>query len=900
MNILKTLILTLAFNLYVKAWSNDLDSNGDDVEIPIGIISDHNAEKLHKTFEYAITIANTGLGIPVIGKSEETNFGDSVQGYAQLCKFMQAGIGAIFGPSSRQTSSHLLTICDAKDVLYVYPHMSEHLEGFNLYPHPLDLARLLHDLIDIFEWTRFIFLYESSDYLSILNGLMSFYASDGPVINVLRYDLKLNGNYKAVLRRVRKSEDGQIVVVGSTSSVADLLRQAQQVGIINNKYSYIIGNLDFHTFDLEEYKYSEANITGIRMFSQNQLVVRNLISELGYNGYENDQIDNGSCPITLEMAMTYDAVQVFAETTKNLVYRPQPLNCSDRSNEVQRDGSTFRNYMRSINIRENTITGPIYFEGNIRKGYILDVVELQPTGIVKIGTWDERNNLTLLRPPPIDLSSEGDANSLVNKTFRVLISVPNKPYASMVESHKKLIGNNQYEGYGIDLIKELAAKLGFHYIFMNGGSDYGSFNKTTNVTTGMMKEINEGRAELAITDLTITSEREEIIDFSIPFMNLGIAILYIKPQKAPPELFSFMDPFSDEVWIYLGLVYIGISFCFFILGRLSPTEWDNPYPCIEEPEELENQFTLNNSFWFTTGAFLQQGSEIAPKSLSTRTLASIWWFFTLIILSSYTANLAAFLTVENPSGLINNVEDLANNEGGVEYGAKLTGSTRNFFATSEHEVYKKMNEYMTQHPHLLFKTNQEGVEHVKSGSLYAFLMESTSIEYNIVRECNLMKIGDTLDEKGYGIAMVKNWPYRDKFNNALLELQEQGALARLKKKWWNEVGAGVCNKKTGNGNAEALNLNNLGGVFLVLGVGSGLSLVYGIVMWCIHIARKARYYEVPFGAAFLEECRIAVDFANNERILKTAQSVYSRSRNSLVSIDSIEMDPEIEDNSQSD
>lgn len=40
--------------------------------------------------------------------------------------------------------------------------------------------------------------------------------------------------------------------------------------------------------------------------------------------------------------------------------------------------------------------------------------------------------------------------------------------------------------------------------------------------------------------------------------------------------------------------------------------------------------------------------------------------------------------------------------------------------------------------------------------------------------------------------ILTDWPYRDKFNNALLELQEQGVLARLKNKWWNEVGAGVC------------------------------------------------------------------------------------------------------------
>ena len=37
-----------------------------------------------------------------------------------------------------------------------------------------------------------------------------------------------------------------------------------------------------------------------------------------------------------------------------------------------------------------------------------------------------------------------------------------------------------------------------------------------------------------------------------------------------------------------------------------------------------------------------------------------------------------------------------------------------------------------------------------------------------------------------------DWAYRDKFNNALLELQEQGVLAKMKNKWWNEVGAGIC------------------------------------------------------------------------------------------------------------
>lgn len=55
------------------------------------------------------------------------------------------------------------------------------------------------------------------------------------------------------------------------------------------------------------------------------------------------------------------------------------------------------------------------------------------------------------------------------------------------------------------------------------------------------------RADFAITDLTITAARQKAVDFTSPFMNLGITILYKKPTKQPPNLFSFISPFSYQV-----------------------------------------------------------------------------------------------------------------------------------------------------------------------------------------------------------------------------------------------------------------------------------------------------------------------------------------------------------------
>lgn len=62
-------------------------------------------------------------------------------------------------------------------------------------------------------------------------------------------------------------------------------------------------------------------------------------------------------------------------------------------------------------------------------------------------------------------------------------------------------------------------------------------------------------------------------------------------------------------------------------------------------------------------------------------VAGIWWFFTLIMVSSYTANLAAFLTVESMYQPIKNVKDLAS-QTAIKYGAKDGGSTINFFRVS--------------------------------------------------------------------------------------------------------------------------------------------------------------------------------------------------------------------------
>lgn len=74
----------------------------------------------------------------------------------------------------------------------------------------------------------------------------------------------------------------------------------------------------------------------------------------------------------------------------------------------------------------------------------------------------------------------------------------------------------------------------------------------------------------------------------------------------------------------------------------------------------------------------EPGSELMPKALSTRIIGGIWWFFTLIIISSYTANLAAFLTVERMDSPMDSADDIAK-QTKIEYGVVKDGATMTFF-----------------------------------------------------------------------------------------------------------------------------------------------------------------------------------------------------------------------------
>lgn len=99
------------------------------------------------------------------------------------------------------------------------------------------------------------------------------------------------------------------------------------------------------------------------------------------------------------------------------------------------------------------------------------------------------------------------------------------------------------------------------------------------------------------------------------------------PTSHQVRLFSFMNPLAIEIWLYVLAAYVLVSVTMFVVARFSPYEWNNPHPCHPGPEIVENQFSLSNSFWFTIGTLMQQGSDLNPKVC---VYVCVWWVFASI------------------------------------------------------------------------------------------------------------------------------------------------------------------------------------------------------------------------------------------------------------------------------
>ncbi|CAH8662097.1 unnamed protein product [Schistosoma haematobium] len=901
---------TLPSNLSTHPYNTILTRYSREVKsvIYIGVILTDEDRDTEKAFENGVQAANEVLGQsgtlssyqlePIIQFAPKDNVFVATQ---QACKILDRGIIALYGPSSTSLSQALLSLANRFGLPYVETH-------WNMIPRKTTYAIHLHPSIESYgiglyeyltqveKWKRMTLIYNKPESLLKFATLVNNFEG---ILKIKSWDENASGA-RAMMAELGSGLEKNFIVDIPSWQVTNFLVMAYVHNMTGFQYTFIFTDWDIAILDLSAFKIDVgARIKAVSIIPKVTSLDINKTPQpeiLPYkktleNIASSKDFSNGNP--TIQFSLIYDSLILLAHglstVTRTRPLLPQKLSC-ERPPGLWPLGLSLINAVKSVASETiRGLTSPFRFDKHgLRTLFDLTTLELTQGGFKPTGVWNIDERMKVAKQPAITLPKQLPK---IKGVVLKVTTIPDAPFMIPIkfDAYDRPLGTpDAWMGYCIDLLNHIASDVGFNYtVHITPDRQYGSGIDVGNGTifyNGIMGELIREEADMAVAGFTITYEREKLVDFSTPWMTLGGSILFTRPKSQKPSLFSFLQPLSPQVWLYVGFTYLAVCLCLFVAARLSPHEWTATHPCEEGGDTRKNQFTLLNSFYYNVSALLNQGTELAPHATSTRLLTGVWWFFALIIIATYTANLAAFLTVENMKSPIESAEDLANQEK-IKYGTLKSGSSRDFFRTSSLPTFKKMGEFMDKYPDATVSTTQEGIERVLQGN-YAFILESTWNEYYAQRDCRLTQVGTLLDSKGYGIGFPQGSPWRDPVSKSILKLQNAQILAKLKRIWWNEFNiTEPCSLLRESGKAPSpLGVEQVGGVFIVLLIGFFMGFAVSIIEFLVATRDQQK---TAVWRGMWKELKFATRCLTTSRRLRSDIPKLSRSRSSNRLISSV-------------
>uniref|UniRef100_A0A2K5IQE9 Glutamate receptor n=1 Tax=Colobus angolensis palliatus TaxID=336983 RepID=A0A2K5IQE9_COLAP len=398
-------------------------------------------------------------------------------------------------------------------------------------------------------------------------------------------------------------------------------------------------------------------------------------------------------------------------------------------------------------------------------------------------------------------------------------------------------------GFCIDLLIKLARTMNFTYeVHLVADGKFGTQERVNNSNkkewNGMMGELLSGQADMIVAPLTINNERAQYIEFSKPFKYQGLTIL-VKKEIPRSTLDSFMQPFQSTLWLLVGLSVHVVAVMLYLLDRFSPFGRFK----VNSEEEEEDALTLSSAMWFSWGVLLNSGiGEGAPRSFSARILGMVWAGFAMIIVASYTANLAAFLVLDRPEERITGINDprLRNPSDKFIY-ATVKQSSVDIYFRRQVEL-STMYRHMEKHN---YESAAEAIQAVRDNKLHAFIWDSAVLEFEASQKCDLVTTGELFFRSGFGIGMRKDSPWKQNVSLSILKSHENGFMEDLDKTW---VRYQECDSRS---NAPAtLTFENMAGVFMLVagGIVAGIFLIFIEIAYKRHKDARRKQMQLAFAA----------------------------------------------------
>ncbi|GMH41002.1 hypothetical protein BSKO_08912 [Bryopsis sp. KO-2023] len=356
-----------------------------------------------------------------------------------------------------------------------------------------------------------------------------------------------------------------------------------------------------------------------------------------------------------------------------------------------------------------------------------------------------------------------------------------------------------YSGYHIELFREAAAKIGLQ-----------NFTIKCLPFDEMLQDLLQGgkKCDIGAGAITLSTDRADRgIKFTHPTYRGSLGVL-IKAQVQQGSTWGFLKPLHWTVWLATGLTSLVVPIVVFAVDALANESNRNG---------RMRWGRMRVAVWESLSSLMQCGS-FTVRSQSARIIVLGYAFMILIIINTYVANLAAFLTITNIDSTVRSVSDLiGKNVGtGTVYMNRLrrNGIVADTFASSmKAQAARELQ---------LGQNNYDAV--VYDEPWITFVAATWG--------CDLLSLKETFEPFDYAYALPRsaNRILEEQFSRALVVLQEEGVMARLKDKF---VGIEISDCPTHGevSDTVAVRFNQLVGLWIVLGICFALSVVFLVGKW---------------------------------------------------------------------
>ncbi|KAJ0640339.1 putative periplasmic binding protein-like I [Helianthus annuus] len=691
-------------------------------------------------------------------------------------------VQAIIGPETYLQSKLLALIADKAKVpifSFASPSSMEYPYLFQIKEDKSTMAKSLAALVKSYKWRNVIFIYEDTE---VGREILPYFLASSQDKNIgIYYKSAISASathdqINVELSKLKNFSTSIIIVHMSPSLASSVFLIAKRLGMIREGYVWILTEKTVDIFRSTKFE-----------------VIESLQGALGFRSY----VPASSRLYSLTTRWYTSFFKMYPSYVRSCLCLPYGR-------------MTQFGHLRSLSKRLESHTMFQFSKGKVvTNGY--EIVNAIDHGDKRVGYWTESEGIKKAHP----LITSGNRYSSMGLEHviwpggaatapkgGVLATIPGKRLKIGV---LKITNFKYFMDIDHDVEKNVTTATGFSFDVFNHCISalpyevpYELIPFENGTYDHLVQKVYNQEIDAVVGDSTILASRSEYVDFTATYSDLGVGTLVRMKKK---DMWIFLKPLGIDLWL------TAIAFVIFTVFVVWAIEYMN--------QESENSppLRLGTIFWLVLLTIFSAQREKKLSSNSSSLVMYTWLIVVLILITSYTATLSSMLTVEQ--------FQLASNEGifgfnGNSFMRRVTVSNLNF------EDHKLRPYYSYQdYAHALWKGG-------KHGGADAIIDEIPYIKMFLSKYSNgYAMVSSQPITSGFGFIFPKGSRLGTELSREIAKMRLDGILEDMEKKWFrNRI---PYSSQDSSIMPKSLNLGRLGGLFIVSGIFSALTLVISAV-----------------------------------------------------------------------